>query len=166
MRSKTKLFAAAVSGAVVLQLVPAATRTNPPVRSEHSVEYHVEVTPEIGRLLRRACYDCHSNETRWPWYSRVAPVSWLVNKDVESGRKALNFSRWSPRPEVGASMLAAACAGLKQARMPKFPYTVLHPEARLSASEIDTFCKWSNGEFRRLIRLRRELRQVRVVSRR
>jgi hypothetical protein len=107
-------------------------------------------------MLRRACYDCHSNETRWPWYSRIAPVSWLMSKDVESGRRAFNLSEWNgSRPETGASLLAAACTDLKQGRMPRFPYTLLHPESRLSAKEVESFCKWTKGEFRRLIRLNR-----------
>jgi hypothetical protein len=67
---------------------------------------------------------------------------------------------------VGASLLAAACASLKQERMPQFPYILMHPEARLRPAEIDSFCKWTKGEFRRLIQIRRELRQVRLATRR
>jgi hypothetical protein len=117
-----KLFVAAIAGVAVLQLVPAGTRTNPPVRPEHSIDSRLDVTPKVSGILRRACYDCHSNETRWPWYSRVAPLSWMIGKDVERGRKALNFSQWSGKAEVGASMLAASCANLKSGRMPRFPY--------------------------------------------
>jgi hypothetical protein len=155
-----KLFVSAIAGAAVLQLVPAGTRINPPVRPQHSIDSRLEVTPQVSGMLRRACYDCHSNETRWPWYSRIAPVSWGVTKDVERGRKVLNFSEWNAKPEVGASMLAASCANLKSGRMPRFPYNLMHPEARLSAAEVETFCVWSAGEFQRLIRLRRHERRT------
>ena len=117
-------------------------------------------------MLRRACYDCHSNETRWPWYSRIAPVSWMVTKDVDGGRKVLNFSQWSAKPEVGAAMLAGACAALKSRRMPRFPYSVLHADARLSDTDVKTFCKWSAGEFQRVIRLRRQAKTMRVAAHR
>jgi hypothetical protein len=72
---------------VVIQFVP-VDRSNPPVTSE------VPASPEARAVLRRACYDCHSNETVWPWYSKVAPVSWLVARDVHKGREELNFSTW------------------------------------------------------------------------
>jgi hypothetical protein len=72
---------------VGIQLVPVDT-SNPPVTAD------VPTSPEVKAVLRRACYDCHSNETTWPWYSRVAPVSWLIAQDVHEGRAELNFSRW------------------------------------------------------------------------
>src|SRR5512144_3173408 len=72
---------------VLIQLVP-VDRSNPPVQVE------VPAPPEVRAVLRRACYDCHSNETVWPWYSRVAPVAWLVARDVREGREELNFSTW------------------------------------------------------------------------
>ncbi len=82
--------AGCLAAAVVLiagQFVP-AKRTNPPVQGV------LVAPPEIEATLRRACYDCHSNETRWPWYSRVAPLSWFIVRDVEVGRKEINFSEW------------------------------------------------------------------------
>jgi hypothetical protein len=83
---------------VLIQFVP-VDRTNPPVEGE------VPAPPEVREVLQRACYDCHSNETNWPWYSRVAPVSWLVARDVHEGREHLNFSTWnrlSTRDQVEA----------------------------------------------------------------
>ncbi len=75
-----------VAGAAI-QLVP-VKRSNPPV------EFEVEAPADVHAILERACYDCHSNRTRWPWYSSVAPVSWLVARDVRRGRKELNFTDW------------------------------------------------------------------------
>lgn len=106
--------------------------------------------------------DCHSNETRWPWYSRVAPVSWLVASDVERGRAAMNFSEWSARPEVGASLLYAACEAARSARMPPAPYLILHPEARLSHADVQVLCSWTDKEFTRLIEVKRQSRVLRA----
>src|SRR5262245_31144538 len=78
----------------IAQAMP-VTRTNPPV------EWDVDAPAEVAAILRNACYDCHSHETRWPWYSRVAPVSWYVTRHVEKGRGDLNFSSW-PRLDLEA----------------------------------------------------------------
>src|SRR5689334_23582497 len=79
---------AAVIGLLLAQLIP-VDRRNPPVQAE------VQASAEARVLLRRACYDCHSNETVWPWYARVAPVSWVVVHDVRRGRDVVNFSTWT-----------------------------------------------------------------------
>jgi hypothetical protein len=81
-------------------------------------------------LASRACFDCHSNETKWPWYSHVAPVSWLVQRDVELGRGTLNFSEWD-RPQEGAEAVEA----VQEGEMPPRIYLVAHPEARLPPAE-------------------------------
>ena len=118
--------AALVLGAVVLalQLVPyGRDHSNPPVTRDAPW-----ATPEGRRLAVAACYDCHSNETRWPLYSQVAPMSWLVQRDVENGRRELNFSTW----DGDADDLADA---VEDGDMPPRNYTFLHPDARLSAEE-------------------------------
>jgi len=91
--------------------------------------------PQIAKLLHSACYDCHSDETKWPWYSRVAPVSWLVADDVTRGRERLNFSEW-PRdlPERVAKRLERISEEVDDQEMPPAKYTLLHPEARLTAA--------------------------------
>jgi hypothetical protein len=91
---------------------------------------------EATATLDRACGNCHSNRTDWPWYGRVAPASWLLRKDVSEGRKFLNFSRW---PEYGAAgqgqLIDLAGARIKAGTMPPRRYLLLHPEARLSDQE-------------------------------
>jgi hypothetical protein len=117
---------ALVLGAVVLalQLVPyGRDHRNPLV-----VRDAPWASAEGRRLAVAACYDCHSNETRWPWYSHIAPVSWLVQRDVERGRAELNFSTW----DGDADDLADA---VEDGEMPPRNYTFLHPDARLSAEE-------------------------------
>lgn len=102
---------------------------DPPVVAEPSWN-----SPETRALAVRACYDCHSNETRWPWYSRIAPVSWVVAHHVAEGRAALNFSDPSASRASGASAATVVSHGT----MPPFYYTWLHPGASLTASERQT----------------------------
>jgi hypothetical protein len=151
-----------------LQLLPIARRTNPPVHPERSFVRHLNVPPDIRALMRRACMDCHSNETEWPWYSRIAPLSWAIANDVNRGRRAMNLSEWSTgpgrRPEIAASMLAAACEDARSRRMPRFPYSTLHHSARLQPAEIERFCAWTQTEFDRLIRLKRAVPKTATAS--
>jgi len=111
---------------VAIQAIPyGREHTNPPVRLEPNWN-----APETRQLVARACYDCHSNETIWPWYSDVAPLSWLVQRDVDRGRPVLNFSEWD-RPQETVDAVRQIQAG----EMPPFPYVAMHPEANLSAAE-------------------------------
>jgi len=114
---------------LVIQLVPyGRDHTNP----DHKVEPNWD-KPETRALAKRACFDCHSNETVWPWYSHVAPVSWLVMKDVVNGRHELNFSEFD-KPQDEADHAARM---VERRKMPLKKYLPLHPEARLSAEEHD-----------------------------
>src|SRR5689334_5153102 len=79
---------------VVMQVIRPA-KTNPEIDESRTVQAHTNMTPEVSAILDRACYDCHSNRTVWPWYSQVAPVSWLLTRDVNLGRKELSFSDWA-----------------------------------------------------------------------
>jgi hypothetical protein len=118
-------------GAVVVfaavQLVPyGRDHTNPPVDREP-----VWHTPATRALAVRSCFDCHSNTTRWPWYSNVAPVSWLVQSDVDEGRGDLNFSEWArPQPAAGR-----AEQEIREGDMPPLLYRLQHAEARLTTGE-------------------------------
>src|SRR5688572_23883912 len=118
---------------VVLQFVPGPQRSNPPVIKERTLQTSLAMPAHVDSILRRSCMDCHSNETRWPWYSRVAPLSWGVIKDVARARKTLNFSEWTHqagrRPGIALGYLNAMCAGVKGGRMPPAKYLMLHPSA-------------------------------------
>jgi len=110
-----------------IQLVPyGRDHTNPAVRREPAWP-----SPRVRELAVRACFDCHSNESRWPWYSNVAPISWLIQKDVVDGRRHLNFSEWD-RPQRHAR---EASEELMDGEMPPALYLPLHAEARLSDAE-------------------------------
>ncbi|MBL8861472.1 MAG: heme-binding domain-containing protein [Planctomycetes bacterium] len=123
---------------VVIQFVP-VSRTNPPATAP------LEAPAEVAAVLRRACYDCHSNETVWPWYAYVAPVSWLVVRDTDEGREHLNFSTWGTlKPKARASKAAEVVEEIEEGEMPLAPYLWLHPEARLAAAELELLRRWSD----------------------
>ena len=100
-------------------------------------------------VLDRACRDCHSNETRWPWYSNVAPVSWFVVDHVNHGRRHLNFSDWAQYPgETAERLLENTCAFARKETMPLPSYLRVHREARLSDADVATLCDWTDSAVR------------------
>jgi Haem-binding domain len=124
---------------IAIQLVP-VSRTNPPVEGDF------RGSAEVVSVLRRACYDCHSNETVWPWYSRVAPVSWVIAHDVTEGRAELNFSTWDQlSTEKQAKAMKESWKEVAEGEMPTWYYVVLHPEARLSANDQSVLQAWSGS---------------------
>jgi hypothetical protein len=122
-------------------------RTNPPVVSSRSLEAHVPVPQNVAPILKRACGDCHSSETVWPWYSHVAPVSWLVADDVNVGRSHINFQDWEAQenPKEAAEHLGLICKEVREKGMPPFTYRMIHKESRLSAQETEAICSWSQS---------------------
>ena len=135
------------TGLLVLQAVPYHRPLDPPVNMKDSIEAHLDVPPEVSGILNRACADCHSNRTRWPGYSRVAPLSWLVAEDVEQGRDALNLSEWSTktgrRPGTAIGALMSVCESIKSRHMPPAAYILMHREASLSDADTATLCTWT-----------------------
>jgi cytochrome c551/c552 len=122
---------------IAIQLVP-VSRTNPPVQGDF------RASAEVVSVLRRACYDCHSNETVWPWYSHVAPLSWVIAHDVNEGRAALNFSTWNQlSAEKQAEATKESWEEVAEGKMPTWYYVPLHPEARLSANDQSVLRAWS-----------------------
>ena len=115
-------------------------RANPPVTAE------IRVAQDVKSVLRRACYDCHSNETVWPWYSGVAPVSWLLHWDVTSGRATLNFSGWeSLPPEKQSKKKHEIGEEVADGEMPPWYYVPLHPHAALSNTDKQLVQTWARG---------------------
>lgn len=113
---------------LLAQFVPyGRNHVNPPVLKEPAWNL-----PETRMLAQRACFDCHSNETRWPAYSTIAPGSWLIQRDVDEGREDLNFSEWGRSYEEAKE----AAGSVEKGKMPPSYYVALHPEARLDSSQI------------------------------
>lgn len=121
-----KLVLLVVILVAVIQLIP-VDRSNP------AISANISSPEKIAAVLRRSCYDCHSNETVWPWYSRIAPVSWLVAHDVQEGREQLNFSRWGEYSEQKTNKLKQKIwEVIDEGEMPPLIYLPAHTEARLS----------------------------------
>ncbi|HYL68969.1 MAG TPA: heme-binding domain-containing protein [Candidatus Limnocylindria bacterium] len=128
---------------VVIQLVR-LPRTNPPVDTKREIYSIVAVDTAIASAFSRSCNDCHSNQTVWPWYSHVAPASWLVTYDVNKGRGELNFSEWGKYdPEKKAELLDGICKEVTEGEMPGTSYTLLHPNSKLSAADVKAICRWT-----------------------
>ena len=134
-----RLMQAAV---VVVILLAAAqlirpNRDNPPTDPSRTIQAQM---PAAGAILDRSCRDCHSNNTVWPSYAQVAPLSWLMARAVAEGRKAVNFSEWGGYPLVAQrTLLSASCEDVSSGKMPG-PYTLVRPETKLSPQDVDTIC--------------------------
>jgi hypothetical protein len=119
-------------------------RTNPPLDLWPSLVEQTAMPPAVAAALQRSCADCHSHRTRWPWYSAVAPVRWLVVDHVDHGRRHLNFSVWPPaEPERAREAPRAICDEVREGRMPLRSYLLLHADARLAAREVEEICAWA-----------------------
>jgi len=132
-----RIVLAVVIVLVGIQFIP-VNRSNPPVEEE------VPASPEVKAILKRACYDCHSHETIWPGYSRVAPVSWLLAWDVGEGREELNFSTWNRYSQKKRDkIMKEIWEEVQEGEMPPWFYLPLHPEARLSDSDRSLLRTWA-----------------------
>lgn len=135
---------------VAMQLIRPA-RTNPPVDESRTLARQLQLAPEASAILTRSCNDCHSNQTRWPWYSNVAPISWFVINHVNEGRKEMNFSDWAQYDQSEqAGYLKKICREVKSGGMPIHSYLWLHGDAKLSSEDVKTLCDWASGESQRL----------------
>ena len=115
-------------------------RTNPPTDTSRTIQAQAGTASGLAAVLDRSCRDCHSNNTVWPSYAQVAPLSWLMARAVAEGRKAVNFSEWTAYPpEQQRLMLAVSCDDATSGKMPG-AYTFFKPETRLSAQDIQTIC--------------------------
>jgi hypothetical protein len=127
------IIAMMLGGFILIQLIPYGhNHTNPPVAADVKWD-----SPRTKELAQRACFDCHSNETVWPWYSNIAPVSWLINSDVMEGRSRLNFSDWKQSSRWADEATQVVLEG----EMPPFQYLLIHKNASLNSSEQEELAK-------------------------
>jgi hypothetical protein len=122
-------------------------RTNPPVVPSKALSAHVTIPENVQASLMRSCGDCHSNQTVWPWYSHVAPFSWVAVDDVDQGRRHMNFQDWEaqPSPKEANKVLADVCKEIRQNGMPPFTYQIAHKNVKLTQGESDAICVWSQS---------------------
>jgi hypothetical protein len=115
-------------------------RTNPTTDVSRTIQAHMPTGSGLVAVLDRSCRDCHSNGTVWPWYTQVAPLSWLMAQAVREGRNAVNFSEWAGyQPAQQRLLLALSCEDATNGKMPG-AYTLLRPETRLSPQDVETIC--------------------------
>jgi hypothetical protein len=118
-------------------------RTNPATDPAKTLKQKAPIPADVDAILTRSCRNCHSNETEWPWYSYVAPVSWAVIRDVDEGRAHMNVSEWTLTAEEGADLLDSACKHVRRGSMPVASYTWIHRSATLSDADKKALCRWT-----------------------
>lgn len=137
-----RVFLGLLAVLVILQFFR-IDKTNPPVTTDEDFLYLAAPPQEIGLLIKDACYDCHSNETEYPWYTNVAPISWWIADHIEEGREELNFSTWAQYDaKRRAHKLEEAAEEVHEGHMPLKSYLWLHGEARLSDEQRERLAAW------------------------
>ena len=120
-------------------------KTNPRIDPAMTFDEIGKPVPDVASIVHRACNNCHSNATVWPWYSHIAPVSWLVVSDVREAREHLNFSEWGLLSrEKSRSLIREACDEVKAGDMPLWYYRLVHPESWLTEKDVSTLCDWAS----------------------
>ncbi len=129
--------------------------TNPPSDPSSSIRNYKGIPPEVASTMEAACFDCHSNETHWPWYSYITPVNYLIASDVNGGRKHMNFSEWENySPGRVSSLLDNIYDQVYHHDMPLSQYKLMHPASRLTEAEVKMICDWASAEEDRLDQVR------------
>ncbi len=142
-RTLTLALLVPVAIAILIQLVPYGhDHTNPP--AGRLVQWD---SPRTQELARRACFDCHSNETKWPWYSSIAPISWRIQTHVREGREKLDFTAFDPANEDVADAAGEASETITKGEMPPSDYLLAHPEARLTPEEKQALMRGLDATF-------------------
>jgi hypothetical protein len=145
---------AALASAFLLAQSVQPDRTNPPANPAASFEAVAKPPHDVAAAIGRACHDCHSNQTAWPWYSRIAPVSWMIAADVRGGRAKLNFSEWNIYgPEMTRIKLAESCRKVTNGDMPPHYYRPFHSESKLTPAESAAICSAPVAQARPLTRV-------------
>lgn len=145
MSKKKKLFWYTVLGLIiVIQVYPV---TAPEVIKDNpgDIMNSTEIPANVSTMLKAACYDCHSNETNYPWYTNVAPVKWLVYRDTREGRKELNFSEWASMDKMDqADALDNISSEVSSGDMPMKIYPIMHSDAKLSEQDRQAIVDWAD----------------------
>lgn len=141
MKRKTLLIA--LVGILVLIQFFTIDKTNPESNNADDILFITNASDEISSVLKESCYDCHSNKTKYPWYSNVAPISWAVQNHVVEGREHLNFSEWGSYSEEKKISIAEECAEeIEENEMPLKGYTIIHSGSDLTVSEKEMLIEW------------------------
>jgi hypothetical protein len=120
---------------------------------EYDITGFLEVPDQVASLLTNSCYDCHSNNTQYPWYNKISPISWYLGKHVKDGKKALNFNEFgllNQRKMIGA--LSTVCEVIESGFMPLVSYTFIHRSAGLDEDEVSGLCDWAEAGAEQLMK--------------
>ncbi len=132
---------------ISIQFIPVGHKATLQSDTNKSIDHQLRIPAIELSLLKNACYDCHSDEMRRPWYASIAPVSWMMEQHVSEGKKNLNFSRWTDYTTgIQAKKLDEMIEQLRQGSMPPSNYAFLHPAARLSASQTNALIKYLESQ--------------------
>ena len=138
--------------AAIVALTSYFTRPQPSANSHSPLLVGAQIDSQTRQLIERSCRDCHSEATRYPWYSYVAPVSWLIDYDVRQGREHLNLSRWEEYSLIRRERALSEIANqVRDGAMPLWQYTWIHRNTRLSNADADVIFQWTQAERLRLI---------------
>ena len=144
MNWKKAIWIGIIALAVVIQLVPSG-RPEVSISNTNDLILNNPLPDSVKQLLKAACYDCHSNETKYPWYAYVAPVSWLVSRDTRMGREQINFSDWESLSKMDkAKQLGDIAEEVEDGVMPMPIYILMHPEAKLTMAERELLVEWTD----------------------
>lgn len=128
---------------IAIQLVPVDTR-NPAVNPPQTIYATTPVPPDVRSVFDGSCKDCHSSETRWPWYAHVAPASWIVAHDVHEGRKEMNFSEWGTySAKKREDKLEEICEQIVNGDMPESKYAFIHRKSKPTEEQRNAVCNWT-----------------------
>ena len=145
------LGALSLAGLAAMQFAR-VDRRNFRVDETDTIEARMPVPAPVSAILHRACRDCHTDQTVWPWYSAVAPAHWLMTADVNTGREHMNLSRWG-RYRLGEQVarLNGICDMVRSGKMPLWYYRPLHPSVSLSANDVAQLCAWTDSQSTQLV---------------
>jgi hypothetical protein len=126
--------------------------TNPPVNQADTLYATIEVPENVKTILNRSCADCHSNETKYPWYSKIQPSAWFLKNHIDDGRRELNLSVWKTyEARRQRKKLSEICEQIQEKEMPLPSYLWIHWDAKMSADDIKALCDWTEAEKAKIV---------------
>ena len=151
MKKALKIIAVVLAVAFLAIQLIRPDFTNPPVNPAETLAASTAVPENVQRILNRSCADCHSHETRYPWYSYVQPSAWFLADHITEGRAELNFSVWATyQASRKKRKFEEICDQVRAREMPLPSYLWIHGEARLTDEDVKTLCDWTEAESARL----------------
>lgn len=144
MSRNQKIALTVVALLLIIQFIP-MTKVYEEV-NEDDLTNVVQVSDEVGEILKKACYDCHSNQSVYPWYTNIQPLGFWINGHIKNGKKHLNFSEWGKYDaDKQAHKLEEICEEIEEGHMPLKSYTWMHEGTRLNSEQVQLICDWTKN---------------------